>query len=103
MGQLLNQSFRQEDVIGRWGGEEFLIAMYDTTKEDGSIRLKVVLDKLSKYQFTVSEEKVFSVTFSGGIAQFPNDGEEIQSLYHAADVRLYQAKNKGRNCIVITE
>ncbi len=103
LGQLLNQSFRQEDVIGRWGGEEFLIAMYDTTKEDGSIRLKVVLDKLSKYQFTVSEEKVFSVTFSGGIAQFPNDGEEIQSLYHAADVRLYQAKNKGRNCIVITE
>jgi diguanylate cyclase (GGDEF)-like protein len=103
LGQLLNQSFREEDVIGRWGGEEFLIAMYGTSKEAGSMRLKTFLNQLSNYQFITLEEKVFFVTFSGGIAQFPEDGEDIQSLYRAADLALYQAKMKGRNCILVTE
>lgn len=101
LGQLLNQSFRQEDVIGRWGGEEFLIAMYGTSKEEESMRLNTVLQRFSNYQFLTLDQKVFHVTFSGGIAELAQDGEDIQSLYHAADKALYQAKMNGRNCILI--
>ncbi len=101
LGQLLNQSFRQEDVIGRWGGEEFLIAMYGTTKEEESMRLKTILQQLNNYQFMTLDQKVFTITFSGGVAEFDQDGEDIQSLYQAADKALYQAKMNGRNCICI--
>jgi GGDEF domain-containing protein len=39
------------------------------------------------------------VGFSGGIAQFPEDGEDLQSLFRAADAALYRAKEQGRNQI----
>jgi diguanylate cyclase (GGDEF)-like protein len=98
-GKLLNQSFRQEDILGRWGGEEFVVGMYGTTKEDGIKRLAQVLQELSKYSFTVQDGTKFQVTFSGGIAQAPDDGKDLQTLYQEADVALYQAKALGRNCI----
>jgi diguanylate cyclase (GGDEF)-like protein len=98
-GKLLNQSFRQEDIVGRWGGEEFVVGMYGTTKEDGIKRLAQVLQELSRYSFTILDGTKFQVTFSGGIAQAPDDANDLQTLYQKADVALYQAKALGRNCI----
>lgn len=98
-GKLLNQSFRQEDVVGRWGGEEFVVGMYATNKDDGMRRLAQVLQELSKYSFTVLNGNKFHVTFSAGIAQVPDDGKDLQTLYQKADAALYQAKALGRNCI----
>lgn len=102
-GQLLSHSFRQEDAIGRWGGEEFLIGMYGTTKQEAQKRLEQILAQLNQYQFITPEDQTFVVTFSAGIAQFPDDGTHTQNLYHAADIALYQAKIRGRNCILVTE
>jgi diguanylate cyclase (GGDEF)-like protein len=98
-GKLLNQSFRQEDVVGRWGGEEFVVGMYGTSREDGMRRLTQVLQQFSQYSFTALDETKFQVTFSGGIVQAPDDGQDLQTLYQKADVALYQAKAQGRNCI----
>ncbi|MBK1988529.1 response regulator [Sphaerospermopsis aphanizomenoides BCCUSP55] len=98
-GKLISQSFRQEDVVGRWGGEEFVVGMYGTSKEDGMRRLAQVLEQFSQYSFTVPDGTRFQVTFSGGIAQAPDDGKDLQTLYQQADAALYQAKALGRNCI----
>ncbi|WP_413174040.1 response regulator [Anabaena azotica] len=105
-GKLLNQSFRQEDVIGRWGGEEFVVGMYGTSKEEGMRRLAQVLQQFSQHSFTVQQKggdkkdgTRFQVTFSGGIAQTPDDGKDLQTLYQKADTALYQAKALGRNRI----
>lgn len=98
-GKLLNQSFRQEDIVGRWGGEEFVVGMYGTTKEDGIKRLAQVLQDFSKYSFTILDGTKFQVTFSGGIAQAADDANDLQILYQKADMALYQAKELGRNCI----
>jgi diguanylate cyclase (GGDEF)-like protein len=98
-GKLLNQSFRQEDVVGRWGGEEFVVGMYGTSREDGMRRLTQVLQQFSQYSFTALDGTKFKVTFSAGIAQVPDDGKDLQTLYQKADVALYQAKAQGRNCI----
>ncbi|TAF10560.1 MAG: response regulator [Nostocales cyanobacterium] len=98
-GKLLNQSFRQEDVVGRWGGEEFVVGMYGTSREDGIRRLAQVLQQFSQYSFTALDGTKFKVTFSAGIAQVPDDGQDLQTLYQKADAALYQAKKLGRNCI----
>lgn len=102
-GQLLNQSFRMEDVVGRWGGEEFVVGMYGVSKPNGVKRLNKVLNTFRKIKFTARNGSEFQVTFSAGIAQLLEDGEDLQTLYRAADQALYRAKTQGRNCVLATE
>jgi diguanylate cyclase (GGDEF)-like protein len=103
LGRLLHQSFRQEDVVGRWGGEEFIVGLYGMTKKEGSIRLREVLDRLRQYVFLAQNQVSFRVTFSAGVAQSPTDGDELQTLYHCADRALYRAKAVGRNRVLVYE
>ncbi len=131
LGRLLSLSFRSEDIVARWGGEEFVVVMYGMTKEDGMKRLSELLEKLQEQEFTATilssdDEQIergaedwpnednhrhgkaptletFSITFSAGIAQYPEHGSDLQSLYRCADRYLHQAKAAGRNCITIAE
>jgi len=98
-GQLLGQIFRQGDVVGRWGGEEFVVGLYGINKHQGMQRLENIAYYFSQNQFVGGEGSVFQMTFSGGISQFPEDGDDLQSLYRAADAALYRAKEQGRNQI----
>jgi diguanylate cyclase (GGDEF)-like protein len=97
MGQLLMQSFKSEDVVARWGGEEFVIGMYGMTRSEGVQRIKKVLQALSQLKFTTPDRHKLRVTFSAGVAEYPGDGADLQSLYQSADAALYQAKLAGRN------
>ena len=100
-GRLLTVSFRSEDVVARWGGEEFVVLMYGMTKEEGSKRLLSLQETLRQQPFgdagSFTAKSEFAVTFSAGVAQYPEDGTDSQSLYRAADVALYRAKAAGRD------
>jgi len=98
-GQLLGQTFRQEDVVGRWGGEEFVVGLYGINKQQGVQRLANIAYYFSQNPFVGGDGSIFQMTFSGGIAQFPDDGDDLQTLYRAADAALYRAKFEGRNQI----
>jgi diguanylate cyclase (GGDEF)-like protein len=100
LGQLLRQEFNQHDVIGRWGGEEFVIAMHNTRLPEGMRRLERVLIDLRRHDFASNPDAPLHVTFSGGIAQFPEDGSDLQTLYQKADTAMYQAKQAGRDRIL---
>jgi diguanylate cyclase (GGDEF)-like protein len=110
MGKLLRRSFRNEDVVARWGGEEFVIGLYGISKEAGIQRLNRVLDDLHQKRFTAlntrslppESQAHFQVTFSAGVAQYPQDGTDVHRLYQAADGALYQAKALGRDRVVGT-
>jgi diguanylate cyclase (GGDEF)-like protein len=93
-------SLRGEDVVSRWGGDEFVIGMYGMTKCDGQQRLIEVLDTLRLEEFTAPDHTKFRVTFSAGIAQYPEDGTEVQSLYRSADAALCEAKKAGRDRVL---
>ena len=95
MARLLQRSFRAEDVVARWGGEEFVIGMFGMEKGAGVQRLTQVLGRFSEERFEGPDGE-FSVTFSAGIAAFPADGRELPELYRIADQALYQAKEEGR-------
>jgi diguanylate cyclase (GGDEF)-like protein len=101
-GQLLRRFFRSEDIVARWGGTEFVIGMYGMTQAEGMHRVSQVLQELQQQGFTLAEDMKVPVTFSAGVAQYPQDGKDARSLYRSAVVALKQAKQSGRNCIILT-
>jgi diguanylate cyclase (GGDEF)-like protein len=96
LGELLTQSFRTEDVTARWGGEEFLVGMYGSTKADGARRLTALLQGLRGESFAGDGGESFTVTFSAGVAEHAADCSDLEALCRAADEALYQAKAAGR-------
>ena len=99
VGELLRRHFRGEDVMARWGGEEFVVAMYGMSRADGVQRVAETLEALRREDF--SAEGIESpVTFSAGVALFPDDGEDLRALYRAADEALYHATATGRDRVV---
>jgi diguanylate cyclase (GGDEF)-like protein len=100
LGQLLKQEFRSEDVIARWGGEEFVLGLYDMSKEAAISRLREFLVTCRQQNFAFSEEETFQVTFSAGVAEYPTNGTTLEALYQYGDLALYQAKAEGKNQII---
>lgn len=99
-GQLLRRSFRSEDVVSRWGGEEFVVGMYAMSRSEGVQRLNKVRETLHQQEFIAVNKSKFRVTFSAGVAQSPENGTDLQSLYMSADAALYQAKAAGRDRVL---
>ena len=99
LGDQLLRTFRGEDVVARWGGEEFVIGMYGMARQDGVQRIAALLEAFREEEFRAAGER-FGLTFSAGVAEFPQDGENIDQLYNAADQALYQAKSAGRDRVV---
>ncbi len=96
LGATLRKSFRDEDVVARWGGEEFLIGMYAVSSVDCVARLQRVLELVKDEPFVADDGTAFQVTFSAGVAEFPRDGLDLLSLYRTSDEALYAAKAAGR-------
>ncbi|HVW30556.1 MAG TPA: response regulator [Polyangiaceae bacterium] len=100
LGRLLRSRFRSEDVRGRWGGEEFVVGLYEEGVETSSAVLDRLRAEFRQLTFTADQGEAFSATFSAGIASFPEDGEQLDQLMRRADARLYVAKRSGRDRIV---
>jgi diguanylate cyclase (GGDEF)-like protein len=100
LGKLLKQEFRAEDVIARWGGEEFVLGLYDMRKTASINRLTEFLTLFHQQQFSDAQQQIFQVTFSAGVAEYPLEGNDLETLYQTADAALYQAKATGKNRIL---
>lgn len=97
--RLLADGKRNEDVLGRIGGEEFLLLLHN--KDVLAAReMAERLRKLVAGNVVDTSAGEVSVTVSGGISTFPEDGDSWDRLFGAADRRLYLAKQQGRNCVV---
>ncbi|MBX9568523.1 MAG: diguanylate cyclase [Candidatus Obscuribacterales bacterium] len=102
-GQLLLRRFRVDDLRGRWGGEEFIIAFRREDKQTMCAAINRVQDEFSKITFESEDNRQFHVSFSGGIASYPDDGATLHELLSVADKRLYNAKHAGRRRIFIDD
>ncbi len=90
---ILKSSVRTSDIVGRWGGEEFIIISPETTKEDMFTLATKIKESIAKYNFTVVGNKTVSI----GISQIKEiDGSEKDAVKRA-DEALYYAKSNGRN------
>jgi diguanylate cyclase (GGDEF)-like protein/PAS domain S-box-containing protein len=92
----LKHAMREEDIVSRWGGDEFVILARDIPSE--SVLTTIVTKLLSSIKEPLHiEHHEFHLSTSIGIAIFPDDGKEIDTLLQNADVALYRAKHEGRD------
>ena len=92
---------RPEDVVSRYGGEEFVILLPNTSLEEATQILSRIRRNLTK-KFFLHENKRLLITFSAGIAQL-QAGESQESVFKRADEALYRAKKGGKNQIIIAD
>ena len=94
--QILKNSVRSADTVGRWGGEEFIVICPETNQEGAEKLAEHLRELVAEHVFT----KVGQKTASFGVATY-TPGEKEQELISRADEALYEAKNSGRNKVVI--
>ncbi len=99
VSSLVRNTLRQSDIPVRYGGEEFLLLLPDSTNEGAERAAERIRQKIAKEPF-VSQGQTVRVTVSIGVAIFPDDDEQIERVIKFADIALYQAKARGRNCVV---
>ncbi|MDE2401059.1 MAG: diguanylate cyclase [Burkholderiales bacterium] len=88
-------ALREVDVLARWGGEEFLLLLVNTTPDLAQLGIERIRDKLSKSPL-VLDQLILPVTFSAGLTGYSN-GEPLDTCIERADRALYEAKKNGRN------
>jgi len=100
LARLLKQRLSANDLVGRYGGEEFAVILVDT---EGAAALKVldtIRNDFSQLRL-VADEKEFSASFSCGIAEVTKS-PDANGLCDAADKALYKAKHAGRNRVMLS-
>ena len=96
LGQQITAIFRATDIIGRVGGDEFMIFLKGVSDVE-SVRKEAGKVEDFFHNFRAGEYVKYAATASIGVAIYPQEGDDFESLYKAADQGLYKAKKRGKN------
>ena len=99
LAHLLQVNLRSTDLLARFGGEEFVIALPNTPVDQAITTMQNILDKVRLNAVAQYEGQTFSITFSAGVAEW-QEGMTVAEWVAKADDAMYQAKQQGRNRIV---
>jgi diguanylate cyclase (GGDEF)-like protein len=80
IGELLPKSFRAEDVPGWWGGSDFTIGMYGSSKENAAVKLGQICTKIGELDFLSADGKTVHISCTAGVAEYQIDGDSIVAL-----------------------
>jgi two-component system cell cycle response regulator len=97
---VLRSTLRASDLIARLGGEEFALLLPETSLENARITLEAVRATLRETHVMLTNGQAVQVTFSAGIAVWPQDGTGVLKLLQVADDRLLAGKRAGRDIVV---
>ncbi|RXJ97489.1 hypothetical protein CRV00_01250 [Malaciobacter molluscorum] len=100
---ILNSTRKKDDIVIRYGGEEFLI-LAKTKRNDSYTAINVierVFTNIQKEKFQINENEDIDITVSVGVNLEPHKSKTFSKAFKLADIALYTAKNKGRNNIQI--
>lgn len=97
VAQTLKKNVRATDIVCRYGGEEMSIILPNTGKDEAFSTAQKICERVANKKFKLSGDKETNVTISLGVSTFPYDGDNAPAIIEAADKRLYNAKNNGRN------
>lgn len=95
ISQTLKENIRKDDIVGRIGGEEFLILMPNITEKAILARAEILRQAVCDLEW---DNKKIQVTISGGV-YLSSSSDNLDKILEQADLRLYQSKNQGRNRI----
>jgi len=102
IAEQLSQTLRKIDVVGRWGGEEFVMLLPSTSAEQAHTIVERIRKNIAAISFPISTTSdSFTTTISFGICEAEIKNKTIENYIQGADKALYQAKSNGRNQSVI--
>jgi diguanylate cyclase (GGDEF)-like protein/PAS domain S-box-containing protein len=101
LADLFRSNFRSDDIICRYGGEEFAIILPESSTQDALTRAEALRLATKDLKLVHHGRPLDPVTLSIGIAGFPDHGESSQELLDRADKCLYQSKAKGRDRVTL--
>lgn len=101
VGKLLRRSVRQSDFACRYGGEEFVLILPESSVEEASKRADEIRRGFHALGLSHQGKVLGEVTVSIGVAAYPDHGTERDVLIRCADEALYRAKNEGRDRVVV--
>lgn len=101
IARVLQNGVRTDDIACRFGGEEFALILPEITLEAAFERAENVRRAASECRLAMDGNELPPVTISVGVAMFPADAEDAESLVKRADAALYRAKRSGRNQVAV--
>jgi diguanylate cyclase (GGDEF)-like protein/PAS domain S-box-containing protein len=100
IGKIINDRFRGSDVACRYGGEEFLIILPETSLEDTFKRAEALREEIKKMEMVFPGQVAGTITMSLGVAAYPEKGLRMEDVLRTADTALYKAKQEGRDRVI---
>jgi diguanylate cyclase (GGDEF)-like protein len=94
---LCQQSIRDTDLLGRYGGEEFILVLPEIDLQTAILSAERIRMTVAQYNFTLTDSTVLQLSCSIGIAMYLPERDDLDKLLLRADQALYQAKHQGRN------
>ncbi|MBI4826009.1 MAG: GGDEF domain-containing protein [Nitrospirae bacterium] len=101
MIHLIKKGLRKNDIIGRFGGEEFVLIAPETDKNGAVSLITKALKQVNKHSFLGNKGDVKGISFSAGISSFPEDGKTSQEIIGNADEAMYLSKKSGKNAVKV--
>lgn len=102
LGYILIQNVRESDLVIRFGGEEFIVILNNIDSIDSALLVaNKIREQVAQNEIDVYAGTKLRKTVSIGLSMFPDDGKTFDSVCKNADIALYEAKNKGRNQVVV--
>jgi len=101
LGDLLQTETRPEDIVCRYGGEEFLVVLPGTSLEVSQERAENLRQAVKRLRIHYMDQVLSATTISLGVAGFPEHGGDADMVIRVADQALYRAKQEGRDRVVV--
>jgi diguanylate cyclase (GGDEF)-like protein len=99
LGEMMNSYIRKSDTAFRYGGEEFAVILPHTDQGSALVLAERLREAINQKSFLIREKlQIGHITISIGVASYPEDAVEVDSLINSADMALYEAK-KTKNCV----
>ena len=102
VANILKENVRAIDLVSRYGGEEFVVILINTSAENAMPVGKRIVENIANYPFELDGEKV-KMTISAGMAEYPTQDKSLKGLVDYADQAMYKVKQAGGNDIILYE
>ena len=97
--EIVEKANRNADIFARYGGEEFIILAPSTDIAGARVHAERLRNDIEHYRFT----EINHLTCSFGVAEINREKDDVSTIMKRADAALYNAKAKGRNCVIQAE